>query len=75
MDLTRFSALFFLLAFTFCQMCRSDPAAFFELEKKSDERFEIVFQTLEQILSTENSPHKKIGFTAKEKQACFGKHK
>lgn len=44
-----------------------------ELEKRSDERFEIVFQTLDQLLSIEKSPNKKIGFTAKEKQTRFSK--
>ena len=32
------------------------------------------FETLDQLLTIENKPKKKIGFMAKEKQAEYGKH-
>ena len=34
----------------------------------------IVFETLDQLLTVETRPKKKIGFMAKEKQAGYGKH-
>ena len=39
-----------------------------ELKQISEERFQIVFETLDQLLTIENKPKKKIGFTVKEKQ-------
>jgi hypothetical protein len=44
-----------------------------DLRKVSDERFQIVFETLDRLLSIENKPAKKIGFTVKEKVAKYGK--
>ena len=46
-----------------------------ELKQITDERFQIVFETLDQILTTDNKPKKKIGFTVKEKQQTYGKKK
>ena len=39
-----------------------------------DGKFRIVFETLDQLLTVESRPKKKIGFMAKEKQAEYGKH-
>jgi hypothetical protein len=39
-----------------------------DIEKRYDERFEIIFHTLDQLLTVENKPKKKIGFTARERQ-------
>jgi len=44
-----------------------------DIEKRYDERFEIIFHTLDQLLTVENKPRKKIGFTAKERLAKYGK--
>ena len=44
-----------------------------ELRADTDGKFRIVFETLDQLLTIENKPKKKIGFTAKEKQAEYGK--
>ena len=47
-----------------------------ELEKlkdQTDQRFQIVFETLDQLLAVEIKPKKKIGFTVKEKQKAYGK--
>ncbi len=47
-----------------------------ELEKlkdQTDERFQIVFETLDQLLTVETKPKKKIGYTVKEKQKKYGK--
>ena len=41
------------------------------MEKKYDENFRIVFEAIRQLLETEEKPQKKIGFTAKEKQAAY----
>jgi phage regulator Rha-like protein len=48
-----------------------------ELEelKQTDERFQIVFETLDQLINIENKPKKKIGFTVKEKLGLYGKPK
>jgi phage regulator Rha-like protein len=37
-----------------------------ELKQITDERFQIVFETLDQLINIENKPKKKIGFTAKK---------
>jgi hypothetical protein len=37
-----------------------------ELKTLTDERFQIVFEALDQLLATESNPQKKIGFTTKE---------
>jgi hypothetical protein len=44
-----------------------------ELRADTDGKFRIVFETLDQLLTIENKPKKKIGFMAKEKQAKYGK--
>jgi hypothetical protein len=42
-----------------------------ELKRVTDERFRIVFETLDQLLTTEERPGRKIGFTVKEKAAGY----
>ncbi len=44
-----------------------------ELKQITDERFQIVFETLDQLINIENTEKKKIGFTVKEKQKAYGK--
>ncbi|MCD4791382.1 MAG: ORF6N domain-containing protein, partial [Bacteroidales bacterium] len=44
-----------------------------ELKQITDERFQIVFEKLDQLINIENRPKKKIGFTVKEKQKAYGK--
>jgi len=46
-----------------------------ELKQVTDDRFQIVFETLDQLLAVEYKPKKKIGFTVKEKQRAYGKKK
>ncbi len=41
------------------------------LKQITEERFQIVFETLDQLLTVENKPKKKIGYTVKEKQKVF----
>jgi hypothetical protein len=43
------------------------------MEKKYDEKFQIVFEAIKQLLSEEEKPKKKIGFTVKEKQKAYAK--
>jgi hypothetical protein len=43
------------------------------MEKKYDEHFQIVFEAIKQLLSEEDKPKKKIGFTVKEKQKAYAK--
>jgi phage regulator Rha-like protein len=43
------------------------------MEKKYDEQFQIVFEAIKQLLSDEDKPRKKIGYTVKEKQKKYGK--
>ena len=43
-----------------------------ELKQLTEERFKIVFETLDQLLTVEGKPKKKIGFTVKEKQKAYG---
>ena len=43
------------------------------MEKKYDEQFQIVFEAIKQLLSEEDKPKKKIGYTVKEKQKAYGK--
>ncbi|MCF8069200.1 MAG: ORF6N domain-containing protein [Desulfobacterales bacterium] len=38
-----------------------------ELKQITEDRFHIVFETLDQLLANDKNPKKKIGFTAKEK--------
>jgi len=44
-----------------------------ELREQTDERFQIVFETLDQLLTPLDKPRKKIGFTVKEKVSKYGK--
>ena len=44
-----------------------------ELKQLTEERFGIVFETLDQLLTVESKPKKKIGYTVKEKQKIYGK--
>jgi hypothetical protein len=44
-----------------------------ELKAHTDERFQIVFETLDQLLTTENNSRKKIGFTVKEQSGSYGR--
>jgi phage regulator Rha-like protein len=44
-----------------------------ELKQLTEERFRIVFETLDQLLTVESKPKKKIGFTVKEKQKAYAK--
>ena len=47
-----------------------------ELEKlkdQTDQRFQIVFETLDRLLTVESKPKKKIGYTVKEKQKAYSK--
>jgi hypothetical protein len=37
----------------------------------TEERFRIVFETLDQLLTVESKPKKKIGYTVKEKQKAY----
>ena len=46
-----------------------------EMESRYDEQFRVVFEAIRSLLETEEPPPKKIGFTAREKQKSFGKHK
>ncbi len=46
-----------------------------ELKQVSEERFRIVFETLDQLLSVESKPKKEIGFMVKEKVSKYGKKK
>jgi len=46
-----------------------------DLKQITDERFQIVFETLDQLINIENKPKKKIGFTVKEKRSSYGKPK
>jgi len=43
------------------------------MEKKYDQQFQVVFEAIKQLLSEEDKPKKKIGYTAKEKQKSYGK--
>ena len=42
------------------------------MEKKYDQQFQVVFEAIKQLLSEEEKPRKKIGYTVKEKQEGFG---
>jgi len=44
-----------------------------ELKQLTEERFQIVFETLDQLLTVESKPKKKIGYTVKEKQKAYAK--
>jgi len=43
-----------------------------EMKRQTNDRFQIVFETLDHLLAVEDHPKRKIGFKAKEKgAACF----
>jgi len=44
-----------------------------DLKQLSEERFQVVFETLDKLLTVERKPKKKIGFEVKEKKAAYGK--
>ncbi|MFH2046806.1 MAG: hypothetical protein ABIK92_16870 [Pseudomonadota bacterium] len=44
-----------------------------ELKKITEDRFQVVFETLDHMLVVESKPKKKIGFTVKEKKRKYGK--
>ena len=44
-----------------------------ELKQITEERFQVVFETLDQLLTVESKPKKKIGYTVKDKQKTYGK--
>jgi phage regulator Rha-like protein len=44
-----------------------------ELKQLTEERFQVVFETLDQLLTVESKPKKKIGYTVKEKQEAYVK--
>jgi hypothetical protein len=44
-----------------------------KLRTDTDGKFRIVFETLDQLLTVESKPRKKIGFTTKENQTWYGK--
>jgi hypothetical protein len=43
-----------------------------KMREQTDERFQIVFETLDQLLSMDNKPKRKIGFGVKEGLAVYG---
>jgi len=45
----------------------------YEFKQITEDRFQIVFETLDQLLVIESKPRKKIGFTVKEKIREYGK--
>jgi len=42
-----------------------------ELKRVTDDRFRVVFETLDQLLSHEERPKRKIGFKVEEKRAGY----
>ena len=44
-----------------------------ELKQLTEERFRIVFETLDKLLQIEEKPREKIGYTVKEKQKAYSK--
>jgi hypothetical protein len=42
-----------------------------EMKRQTNDRFQIVFETLDHLLAVEERPKRKIGFTAKEKRAVY----
>ena len=45
----------------------------FEMEKKYDEQFKIVFEAIRQLMAPPETKKKKIGFMVKEKKAAYGR--
>jgi len=46
-----------------------------EMTRQTNDRFQIVFETLDHLLAVEDRPKRKIGFTAKEKRAAYAEKK
>jgi endo-alpha-1,4-polygalactosaminidase (GH114 family) len=46
-----------------------------EMTRQTNDRFQIVFETLDHLLAVEDRPKRKIGFTAKEKRAVYAEKK
>jgi len=44
-----------------------------KLKQLTEKRFRVVFETLDQLLTVESKPKKKIGYTVKEKQKAYVK--
>jgi len=44
-----------------------------EMRKQTDERFQIVFETLDELTTIDNTPKKKIGFEVKKGRTAYGK--
>jgi len=44
-----------------------------DLESKYDRQFEVVFEAIKQLLTTESRPKRRIGFEAKEPKRPYGK--
>lgn len=42
-----------------------------ELKRQTNDRFQVVFETLDYLLAVEEKPKRKSGFTAKEKRAAY----
>jgi hypothetical protein len=42
-----------------------------EMKRQTNDRFHIVFETLDHLLAVEDKPKREIGFTAKEKCAAY----
>ena len=42
-----------------------------EIKRQTNDRFQIVFETLDHLLAVEERPKRKIGFVAKEKRAAY----
>jgi len=42
-----------------------------EMKRQTNDRFHIVFETLDHLLAVEERPKRKIGFTVKEKRAAY----
>ena len=42
-----------------------------ELKQQTNDRFQIVFETLDHLLAIDDKPKRKIGFTAKEKRMAY----
>ena len=46
---------------------------FDKLKDQTNQRFQVVFETLDKLLQVEDKPKKKIGYTVKDKQKAYGK--
>jgi hypothetical protein len=42
-----------------------------DLKRQTNDRFQVVFETLDHLLAVKEQPKRKIGFTAKEKRAVY----